>query len=151
MKAEHDWHAHIHQKTVCWREWGSNCCSAPSLTACAKRHRLQRGSYLRLLRLILLEIPINSHKAAPQGCQMPTAFSDSGGCTFGLGASSQGFLSQERHCGTWNKSNLILLPGLYDSLMSWLKTHQNWRVSTLSISGIAHDRDWLSSGLCIMG
>lgn len=74
-----------------------------------------------------------------------------GGCSFGLGASSQGFLSQERHCGTWNKSNLILLPGLCDSLMSWLMTHQNWRVSTLSSSGIAHDRVWVSSGLCIVG
>jgi len=46
-----------------------------------KIHRLQGGSYLRLLRLILVEIPISSHKAAPQGCQMPTAFSDSGGAT----------------------------------------------------------------------
>lgn len=69
------------ENRVSWRERGSNCWSAPSLTACAERHRLRGGSYLRLLRLILLEIPINSHKAAPQGCQMPTAFSDSGGAT----------------------------------------------------------------------
>lgn len=81
MKAEHDWHVHTHQKTVSWRERGSNCCSAPSLAACAERHRLWGGCYLRLLRLILLEISINSHKAAPQGCQMPTAFSESGGAT----------------------------------------------------------------------
>lgn len=67
------------ENRVRWREGGSSCCSAPSLTACAERHRLQGGSYLRLWRLILLEIPINSHKAAPQGCQMPTALSDSGG------------------------------------------------------------------------
>lgn len=69
------------ENRVSWRERGSNCCSAPSLATCAERHRLWGGSYLRLLRLILLEISINSHKAAPQGCQMPTAFSDSGGAT----------------------------------------------------------------------
>lgn len=69
------------ENRVSWRERGSNCCSAASLAACAERHRLWGGSYLRLLRLILLEISINSHKAAPQGCQMPTAFSESGGAT----------------------------------------------------------------------
>ena len=33
----------------------------------------------------------------------------------------------------WNleKSNLILLSGPCDSLMSWFKTHQNWRVNIL--------------------
>lgn len=81
MKAELDWHVHTHQKTVSWREWGRNCCSAPSEAACTERHRLWGGSYLRLLRLILLEISINSHKAAPQGCQPPTAFSESAGAT----------------------------------------------------------------------
>lgn len=69
------------ENRVSWREVWSNCCCAPSLAACAERHRLWGGSYLRLLRLILLEISINSHKAAPQGCQMPTAFSESGGAT----------------------------------------------------------------------
>lgn len=80
-KAKHDWRVQIHQKIESAGEKRSNCCCAPSLTACAERCRLRGGSYLRLLRLILLEIPISSHKAAPQGCQVLTAFSDSGGAT----------------------------------------------------------------------
>lgn len=69
------------ENRVSWKEWESNCCSSPSLAACTERHRLWGGSYLRLLRLILLEISISSHKAAPQGCQMPTTSSESGGAT----------------------------------------------------------------------
>lgn len=81
MKAEHDWRVQVHQKIESAGEKWSNCCCAPSLTACAERCRLRGGSYLRLLRLILLEIPITSHKAAPQCCQVLTAFSDSGRAT----------------------------------------------------------------------
>lgn len=158
------------ENKVSWRELGSNCCSAPSLAACTERHRLWGGSYLRLLRLILLEISINSHKAAPQGCQMPTAFSESGGATSILNfpteiamiyefrrlinmvswnnwiriisVSCTQFILSDNHRRvqfwigsfisrilitgkTWNKSDLILQPGLYDRLMTWLMTCQN--------------------------